>query len=56
VPHLAGLDEFTDGAGDVFNGHVRVDAVLVEQGDGVDAPGAARSIRAPRRPEQARAG
>ena len=37
VLDLAGRDEFLDGAGDVFDGHVGVDAVLVEQVDGVDA-------------------
>jgi hypothetical protein len=37
VSHLAGLDKFGDGAGDVFDGDVGVDAVLVEQVDGVDA-------------------
>ena len=34
---LAGLDQLLDGAGDVLDGYVGVDAVLVEQVDGVDA-------------------
>jgi len=37
VPHLAGLDEFADSAGDVLDRHVGVDAVLAEQVDRVDA-------------------
>ena len=37
VVDLAGLDELLDGAGDVLDGDVRVDAVLVEQVDGVGA-------------------
>ena len=36
VLDLALLDEFLDRAGDVFDGHVGVDAVLVEEVDGVD--------------------
>ena len=42
VPHLARRDQVLDGAGDVLDRHVRVDAVLVEE---VDArrSGAARS-------------
>jgi hypothetical protein len=35
VVDLAGLDELLDGAGDVLDGDFRVDAVLVEQVDGV---------------------
>ena len=35
VVDLAGLDELLDGAGDVLDGDVGVDAVLVEQVDGV---------------------
>src|SRR4051794_2975271 len=37
VPHLAGLDQLLDGAGDVFDRDVRIDAVLVEQVDPVGA-------------------
>ena len=33
VFHLARLDQFLHGAGDVFDRHVRIDAVLVEQVD-----------------------
>jgi hypothetical protein len=36
VLDLAFLDQVPDRAGDVFNWHVRVDAVLVEEVDGVD--------------------
>jgi hypothetical protein len=35
VADLAGVDEVSDGAGDVLDRHVRVDAVLVEQVDPV---------------------
>jgi hypothetical protein len=37
VLHLAGLDEFFDSAGDVLDGYLRVDSVLVVEVDGVDA-------------------
>jgi hypothetical protein len=37
VLHLAGLDEVLDRARDVLDGHLRVDAVLVVEIDGVDA-------------------
>ena len=37
VPDLAGPDQLLDGAGDVLDRHVRVDAVLVEQVDVVGA-------------------
>ena len=37
VLHLAGLDELLDRAGDVLDGHVGVDSVLVVEVDGVDA-------------------
>ena len=37
VPDLAGRDELLDRAGDVLDGHLRVDAVLVEQVDDVGA-------------------
>jgi hypothetical protein len=37
VAHLAARDELADGAGDVLDRHVRVDAVLVEHVDRVDA-------------------
>jgi len=33
VADLAGVDEFADGARDVLDRHVRVDAMLVEQID-----------------------
>ena len=36
VLDLAGLDEFLDGAGHVFDGHVGIDAMLIEKVDGVD--------------------
>ena len=35
VVDLAGVDELLDGAGDLLDGDVRVDSVLVEQIDGV---------------------
>lgn len=35
VADLTGLGQLLDGAGDVLDGHLRVDAVLVEQVDGV---------------------
>src|SRR4051794_12231570 len=37
VLDLAGFDELLDGAGDFFDGHLWVDAVLVVEVDGVDA-------------------
>jgi hypothetical protein len=37
VADLACVDEFLDGAGDLLDRHLRVDAVLVEQVDGVGA-------------------
>ena len=33
VLDLAGLDELLDGSGDVFDGHVGIDAVLIEEVD-----------------------
>ena len=36
VAHFARVDQLLDGAGDVLDRHLRVDAVLVEQVDGVD--------------------
>ena len=36
VPDLACCDQVLHGAGDVFDGHVGVDAVLIEEIDGVD--------------------
>jgi hypothetical protein len=36
VLHLAGFDEFADRAGDVLDGYLGVDSVLVEQVDRVD--------------------
>ena len=44
VADLAGLDELLDGAGDVLDGDVGVDAVLVEQVDGVGAQAAQRAV------------
>jgi hypothetical protein len=44
VADLPGLDETLDGAGDVLDRHLRVDAVLVEQIDGVGAEPAQRAI------------
>ena len=41
---LAGLDELLDGAGDVLDGDVRVDAVLVEQVDGVGPQATQRAL------------
>ena len=36
VAYLAGADQFLHGARHFFDGHVRIDAVLVEEVDGVD--------------------
>ena len=36
VLDLAGLDEFLDGSGYVFDGDFRIDTVLTEEFDGVD--------------------
>ena len=36
VLHLACLDQFLHRARHIFDGHVRIDAVLVEQIDGLD--------------------
>jgi hypothetical protein len=44
VADLPGLDQFLDGAGDVLDRHLRVDAVLVEQVDGVGAEPAQRAV------------
>jgi hypothetical protein len=44
VLDLAGLDEFLDGACDVFDWDVGVDPVLVEQVDGVDAEPGQRGV------------
>lgn len=44
VAHLARLHELTDGAGDVLDRHIGVDAVLVEQVDRVGAQPAQRGI------------
>ena len=44
VADLAGVDEFGDGAGGVLDRDLRVDAVLVEQVDGVDAEPAQRPV------------
>ena len=47
VPHLAGLDQPLDGAGDVLDGDVRVDAVLVVEVDDVDVEPAQRALDRP---------
>ena len=44
---LAGPDEVTDGARDLLDGHVRVDPVLVEEIEGVDAAAGAATRRRP---------
>ena len=44
VPHLAGLDQLLDGAGDVLDGDLGVDAVLVVEVDDVDAEPAQRAL------------
>ena len=44
VLHLAGLDEVLDCAGDVFDGHVRVDSVLVVEVDDLDAEPLQRAV------------
>jgi hypothetical protein len=44
VPDLAGGDEVFDGSGDVFDGDVGVDAVLVEEVDGVDVEALERGV------------
>ena len=44
VLDLAGLDEFLDRAGDVLDSHVRVDAVLVVEVDGVHAEPLHRAV------------
>ena len=54
VPHLARGDQLADGPGDVLDGHVRVDAVLVEEVDHVGAAAAAATRR--RRGGSARGG
>jgi hypothetical protein len=41
---LAGLDKVLDRAGDVLDGHLRVDAVLVVEVDGVDAEPVQRAV------------
>ena len=45
VPHLALGDQVADGAGDVLDGNVGVDAVLVEEVDRLDAEPARASPR-----------
>ena len=45
MAHLALGDQFAHGAGDVFDRHRRVDPVLVEQIDRLDAEAAERGIR-----------
>ena len=49
VADLARRDQLADGAGDVLDRHVRVDPVLVEQVDRVDAAAAAGTPSATRR-------
>jgi hypothetical protein len=52
VVHLSGSNELLDSPGDLFDGHVGVDAVLVEQVDGVGAQTAQRAVD--RRPDTVR--
>lgn len=40
VAHLAGSDQFGDGAGDVLDRYLGVDAMLVEQVEGIDTQAA----------------
>ncbi|MFB9183776.1 hypothetical protein ACFFX1_37075 [Dactylosporangium sucinum] len=47
VAQLAGLHEFADGAGDVLDRHVGVDAVLLEQVDGASLQSAQRRVSDP---------
>src|SRR4051794_34842899 len=42
--HLTGLDQLLDRAGDLLDGHLRVDPVLVEQVDGLGAQPAQRTL------------
>jgi len=44
VLHLPGLDEFPDRTRDILDGDLRVDSVLVEQVDGVDAEPVQRTV------------
>ena len=44
VLDLAGLDEFLDRTGDILDGHIRVDAVLVIEVDGVHAEPLQRAV------------
>ena len=44
VLHLTGLHEFLDGARDILDRHVRIDAMLIQQVDRVDAKPLERSL------------
>jgi alpha-acetolactate decarboxylase len=44
VFHLALLDEFFDGSCHIFNGHVRIDAVLIEKIDCLDLQSLERRV------------
>ena len=44
--HLAFVDQCLDGASDVFDGHVRIDAVLVQKVDGLDPEPPERALDA----------
>jgi hypothetical protein len=45
VADLAGLDEVFDCPGDVFNGHIGVDAMLVEEVDDAGVKALERGVR-----------
>jgi hypothetical protein len=47
VPRLSLSDEFLDGSRDVLDRHVRIDAVLVEQIDRLDAKAPQRAVDCP---------
>jgi hypothetical protein len=44
VLHLALLDQILDSSGDIFNGHIRIDAVLVVEIDRLDSQSRERSL------------
>ena len=44
MPHLAGLDQFFDGAGDVLDRHLRIDAMLLVDVDSVGTQSAQRFL------------
>jgi len=41
---LLGFDQLSDGSGDILDGHFRIDSVLVEQIDAVDAEAPQRIV------------